>query len=167
MGRWVTSGSFFVSGCGHLSTLLSWPQSLCFGFSFGRVRGLLLCLWCHLCEKACPLCLSLFVAFTLLCLSWSYKILLLLLLLLLSFVALLLSFWDLSSLTSDRNCTLAVKAPSPNHWNTEEFPKFYYFCLDKSIWYLPLEEKFLKEARGGKNHLNYREQRYELHQTSL
>ena len=37
-------------------------------------------------------------------------------------------FWDLSSLTSDRNCTLAVKAPSPNYWNTGEFPKFYYFC---------------------------------------
>ena len=29
---------------------------------------------------------------------------------------------DLSSLTRDRTWAMAVKAPSPNHWTTREFP---------------------------------------------
>ena len=31
--------------------------------------------------------------------------------------------WDLSSPTRDWNWLLAVKAPSPNHWTSREFPK--------------------------------------------
>ena len=34
--------------------------------------------------------------------------------------------WDLSSPTRDWTRDLAVKAPSPNHWTTREFPSFYY-----------------------------------------
>ena len=32
------------------------------------------------------------------------------------------SLWNLRSLTKDQTWVLAVKAPSPNHWNAMEFP---------------------------------------------
>ena len=38
------------------------------------------------------------------------------------FLATLCSLQDLSSLTRDRTWAMAVKAPSPNHWTTREFP---------------------------------------------
>ena len=37
-------------------------------------------------------------------------------------LAILCSLQDLSSLTRDRTWAMAVKAPSPNHWTTREFP---------------------------------------------
>ena len=33
---------------------------------------------------------------------------------------------DLSSPTRDQTQTLAVKAPSPNHWTAREFPKWIF-----------------------------------------
>ena len=44
-------GSSFFYGCGHLAAPLSLPSNLCFGFSFKRSRGFLLCFQHHLHEK--------------------------------------------------------------------------------------------------------------------
>ena len=48
-GRWATSGSSIFCGCGHLSTLLSWPSKPLLWLWEGQ--GFLLHLQCHFCEK--------------------------------------------------------------------------------------------------------------------
>ena len=43
------------------------------------------------------------------------------------FLATLCSLQDLSSLTRDWTPAPAMKAPSPNHWTSREFPEFHLF----------------------------------------
>ena len=54
------------------------------------------------------------------------------------FLAMMYGLWDLSSLTGNRTLAMAVKAPSPNHWTTREFPKTPLFnhcvTLLKKLW---------------------------------
>ena len=63
------------------------------------------------------------------------------------------TLWALSSLTRDWTQAPAVKAQSPNHWTTREFPKIYFIfihmytisnvhsfvCIQFSIWYYFLQ----------------------------
>ena len=46
------------------------------------------------------------------------------------YLAMLHSLWDPSSPTRDRTWVPAVKAPSPNHWTTREFPYRFIFKIN-------------------------------------
>ena len=67
--------------------------------------------------------MHLFYFFSFCMLNYCYAYFLILL-----FLDLLRGLWDLSSLTTDRTRTTAVKAPNPNHWTIRELPELFRFA---------------------------------------